>query len=106
MAALKISFLRKLGPKRLRTVELQDPEAGEIALEIEEAAQRFFDTAPSVFDDGDFRSQFFIAIDSLPDDERQVVCLLLKGLPIDSKEASGHRRQNVELHGENSAQSS
>ena len=82
---LKIDCLRKLGPQRLKTAPLDDPETGEIAAPVEEAAQHFLDGAASALDDPAFRSALFAAIDGLPEDERQVVGLLLKGLPIDAK---------------------
>lgn len=83
---LKIDWLRKLGPQRLKTDPLDDPQTGEIAASVEDAAQDFFHRSASALDDPAFRSALFAAIDELPDDERRVVGLILKGLPIDAKD--------------------
>lgn len=85
---LKVDWLRKLGPQRLKTDPLDDPETGEIAAAVEEAAQDFFERSASALDDPAFRSALFAAIDELPDDERRVVGLILEGLPIDAMDES------------------
>lgn len=41
---------------------------------------------PQKIDDPAFRSVLFAAIDRLPQDQKQVIGLLLKGIPIDTKE--------------------
>lgn len=83
---LKIDWLRKLGPQRLKTDPLDDAETGEIAASVEDAARDFFQRSASALDNPAFRSALFAAIDDLPDDERRVVGLILKGLPIDAKD--------------------
>lgn len=83
---LKIDWLRKLGPQRLKTDPLDDPETGEVTAAAEEAAQGFLGGVGSNLDDPAFRSALFAAIDNLPDDERQVIGLILQGLPIEAKD--------------------
>jgi len=83
---LKIDWLRKLGPQRLKTNPVDDPETGEVTAEAEEAAQGFLGGVGSNLDDPAFRSALFTAIDNLPDDERQVIGLILQGLPIEAKD--------------------
>ncbi len=84
---LKIDYLRKLGPKKFKTDPLEDPQTGEVAAAVEAAAQSFLGHVASKFDDPAFRSALTAAIDSLPDDERKVIGLLIQGLPIDAKDA-------------------
>lgn len=86
LASLRIDVQRKLGPKRLKTDPIEDEATGEPALHVEEAAQAFLGQAREEFDDPAFRSDLAAAIDTLPDDERTVIGLLLQGVPIDAKE--------------------
>lgn len=84
---LKIDYLRKLGPQRLKTGPLEDAQTGEVSADVEAAAQSFLGHVSNKFDDPAFRSALAAAIDALPDDERKVVGLLFQGLPIDAKDA-------------------
>lgn len=86
-AALRISTLRKIGPKTNQSVPLtlEEGESAEISPEVEAAAQDFFDNNQSKLDDAAFRFSLMTAIDKLPKDQKQVVGLLLQDLPIDSK---------------------
>lgn len=86
LAADRTDVLRKMGPRKARTVPLEDTVTGEIAGHVEEAAQKFFAQDPSKFGDEAFRSAAYAAIDTLPGDQKQVVCLLIQGLPIYDKD--------------------
>ena len=89
MAAIRTSTLRKMGPANVKTVSLEqqnDDGTTEILQEVEEAAAEFLSGDPSKFDDPAFRSAMAAAIEALPHDQKQVITLLLKGFPIDSKE--------------------
>lgn len=87
MATLRIDVLRKLGPQRLKTDPIEDEATGEISARVEDAASDFLGQARDNFDDPTFRSELSAAIDTLPDDEKTVIVLLLQGIPIDGKEA-------------------
>lgn len=87
-AAFRTSALRQIGPSTVDTVPLgADEDDGlEISAEVEAAAADFLDGAPSKLDDPAFRLELTAAIDSLPDDQKQVIGLLLQGFQIDSKD--------------------
>jgi DNA-directed RNA polymerase specialized sigma24 family protein len=86
--AFRCSALRQLRPKSVDLVPLETDKGGdtEISSEVEVAASEFWGSSPENMDDPSFRSAFFSAIDDLPDDQKQVVGLLLQGFPIDSKD--------------------
>lgn len=86
LMALRVGYLRRHGPAQNRTEPLEDPDTGTLSAEVEAAAERFLAAMPSFLDDSRFRSRLVDAIDGLPDDQRQVIGLLLQGLPIDAKE--------------------
>jgi len=87
-AAFRTSALRQIGPSVVDTVPLgTDEEDGlEISAEVEVAAAAFLSGDPSKLDDPAFRLELTAAIDSLPDDQKQVIGLLLQGFQIDSKD--------------------
>ena len=87
-AAFRTSALRQIGPSVVDTVPLgTDGDDGlEISVEVETAAADFLSGDPSKFDDEAFRLELTAAIDCLPDDQKQVVGLLLQGFQIDSKD--------------------
>lgn len=58
----------------------------EISPEVEVAAADFLSGDPSKLDDPTFRLELTAAIDSLPDDQKQVIWLLLQGFQVDSKD--------------------
>lgn len=70
---------------RLRPL-VADADSNELSAEVEAALASI--RGPSDGRSGDFlfRSKLHVAISSLPSDERQVIELLLQGMPIDSKE--------------------
>lgn len=70
----------------LSLLPIDDPETGEVTAVAEDAAQQFLASTASALDDPAFRSALSAAIDNLPDDERQVIGLLLQGLPIEAKD--------------------
>ncbi|MEO6003426.1 MAG: sigma-70 family RNA polymerase sigma factor [Opitutus sp.] len=89
-AAFRTTILRQIGPSTSKTASLmgdgERSDENEIAPEVEKAAAEFFADAPSLFDDPAFRSALAPAINNLPPDQKTVIGLLLKGIPIDSKD--------------------
>lgn len=87
-SAFKISALRQVGPSTIETEPLESFEDSdfEISPEVESAAAQCLNDRKSKLDDPIFRSLLFSAIDNLPSDQKQVIGLLLKGIPIDSKD--------------------
>ena len=87
-AAFRTSALRQIGPSVVNTVPLgTDEDDGlEISAEVEAAAADFLGGDPEKLDDPAFRLELTAAIDCLPDDQKQVVGLLLQGFQIDSKD--------------------
>lgn len=85
-AAFRTSALRKIGPSAVDTVPLGTDEDDGLAIspEVEAAAADFLSGYPSKIDDPAFRLELAAAIDCLPDDQKQVIGLLLQGFPIDS----------------------
>jgi len=86
LAALRVDVLRKLGPERLKTDPISDANTGEPTAAVEQAAEAFLGQSREKFDDAAFRSDLAAAIDRLPDDEKTVIGLMLKGIPIDGKD--------------------
>lgn len=85
LATMRVSVLRQMGPSTVKTVPLgfhNDDDELEISAEVESAAAEFLGGIPSQLDDPAFRLAFEAAIGGLPDDQKQVVGLLLKGIPI------------------------
>lgn len=87
-AAIRTSALRQIGPASVDTVPLgTDREDGlKVSAEVEAAAADFLGGDPSKLDDPAFRLELTAAIDALPNDQRQVMGLLLQGFQIDSKD--------------------
>lgn len=87
-AAFRTSALRQIGPTVVDTVPLgTDEENGmEISAEVEKAAANYLGGDPEKLDDPAFRLELTAAIDSLPDDQKQVIGLLLQGFQIESKD--------------------
>lgn len=85
-AAFRTSVLRQIGPSVVEMVPLSTDEDGlEISAEVD-AAAAVFGGEPEKYDDLTFRLALSDAIDGLPDDQKQVVGLLLQGFQIDSKD--------------------
>lgn len=86
--AFRSSALRQIGPLAADNVPLSidDGDTLEISREIEEAAADFLSGDPKKIDDPAFRLALTAAIDSLPNDQKQVIGLLLQGFQIDSKD--------------------
>ena len=90
MVALRTTVLRKIGPatRKIKTIPLgsQDGEGPEISAAVEAALEDFLSGDPQKIDDPAFRLVLFAAIDRLPQDQKQVIGLLLQGIPIDAKD--------------------
>ena len=91
MVALRTTVLRQLGPAtiKIKTVPLgsQDDDSPAISAEVEAALEEFLGGDPKIIDDPAFRAVLFAAIDRLPQDQKLVIGLLLKGIPIDAKDS-------------------
>lgn len=87
-AGFRVSALRQIGPSTVDTVSLGTDEDDdlEISAEVEAAAADFLGGDPEKLDDPAFRLELTAAIDCLPDDQKQVVGLLMQGFQIDSKD--------------------
>jgi DNA-directed RNA polymerase specialized sigma24 family protein len=85
-ASSKITVLRKLGPAKNQTIPLFSDETGEVLPEVEAAAYNLFSITSSPIDDPAFRSAVLAAIDKLPDEQKQVMGMLVLGIPIDSND--------------------
>lgn len=87
IASLRLDAKRKAFKEEKRTEPMTyDDETSELNAEIEEAAAAQNPSSESRLDDPAYRSRFYAAIDTLPEDQRRVMELLLLGIPIDSKE--------------------
>lgn len=87
-SGFRISALRQIGPSTVETVPLgtEKGDGVEISAEVEAAAADFLGGEPEKIDDPAFRLELTAAIDRLPDDQKQVIGLLLQGFQIDSKD--------------------
>lgn len=63
-----------------------DDETSEPSKEVEEALARLHPLSPSKIDDPAYRLRFDAAIDSLPEDQRRVIEMLLQDFQIESKD--------------------
>lgn len=87
IASLRLDGRRKAFKEEKRTEPMTyDDETSELNVEIEEAAAAQNPPSESKLDDPAYRLRFYAAIDTLPEDQRRVMELLLLGIPIDSKE--------------------
>lgn len=85
-AAFRTSVLRQIGPSVVEMVPLStDEDSLEISAEVD-AAAAVFGGEPEKYDDLAFRLALTAAIGSLPDDQKQVIGLLLQSFQIDSKD--------------------
>ncbi len=87
VASLRSSGRRKAFKEEKRSEPMTyDDETSELNAEIEEAAASLNPLSDPRLDDPTYRSRFYAAIDSLPEDQRRVIELLLLDIPMDSKE--------------------
>jgi hypothetical protein len=87
LATLRLDGRKKAFREEKRSEPMTyDDETSELNAEIEKAAAEHNPLSDSKLDDRAYRSRFYAAIDSLPDDLRRVIDLQLLGFPIDSKE--------------------
>jgi hypothetical protein len=63
-----------------------DDETSELSSEVEDALARLNPRSPEKIDDPAYRKRFAAAIDSLPEDQRRIIVLLLKDTQIESKD--------------------
>ncbi|HWM46197.1 MAG TPA: DNA-binding response regulator [Xanthobacteraceae bacterium] len=87
LATLRLDGRKKAFREEKRSEPMTyDDETSELNAEIEEAAAAQNPLSDSKLDDPAYRSRLYAAIDSLPDDQRRVMDLQLRGFQIDSKE--------------------
>ncbi|SFK63078.1 hypothetical protein SAMN05216302_10112 [Nitrosomonas aestuarii] len=84
-AVFRAFTLRQIGPTVVDMVPLgsDEDDSLEISAEVEAAASDFLGADPEKIDDPAFRLELTAAIDCLPDDQKQVIGLLLQGLIIE-----------------------
>ncbi|MFB9268371.1 DNA-binding response regulator [Bradyrhizobium erythrophlei] len=91
VAALRSTAKRKARRDQDRSAPMTyDDETSELNAEIEEAAATQNPISESKLDDPGYRSRLDAAIDTLPEPQRLVMELLLKGYPIESQEPGVH----------------
>lgn len=92
-ANLRKDVLRQIGPAKetdplenASTLIDENDDATEISSNIENKVLADFALGISKLDDSSFRFRLYAAINDLPDDERDVIGLLLQGMPIEAKD--------------------
>lgn len=90
LANFRVSALRQIGPSVVDTVPLaaNEDDGLEISPEVEAAAAEFLGGDQQKLDDPAFRLALTRAIDRLPDDQKEVIGLILQDFQIDSKDKS------------------
>jgi hypothetical protein len=87
LATLRLDGRKKAFKEEKRSETIgYDDETSELNAEVEEAAAAQNPISESKLDDPVYRSRLYGAIDSLPDNQRRVIELLLRGIQIDSQE--------------------
>ena len=87
MASLRRDAQEQVWRDDNRSVALEaDDETGELAVEVERAAEDLNPFASWDVEDVVFRQRLDAAIESLPPEQRSVIEMLRQGFPIDSKE--------------------
>ncbi len=87
IANLRRTARRKTWKEENRSQPLSyDDETSELSKEVEDALARLHPSAPSKIDDPAYRMRFDAAIDSLPEDQRRVIEMLLQDFQIESKD--------------------
>lgn len=81
---LTIAAQRQVWKETKRAAPLQDPESGEIFVEVDEAAGAFDPFEGEDSDKKDYRFRLQAAIDLLPPEQKRIVTMLKLGVPIDS----------------------
>ena len=64
----------------------ENNDASEVSPDVENKVLADFELGMSTLDDSSFRFRLYAAINDLPDDERDVIGLLLQGMPIEAKD--------------------
>jgi RNA polymerase sigma factor (sigma-70 family) len=91
-ACLRKDVLRDMGPAKDDPLEKSGPltkvlgDESEVLPVVEERVREFYELGASKLDDPSFRSALYDAINNLPDDERHVVGLMLKGMQVEAKD--------------------
>lgn len=73
-----------------RSTVLYDEETGEPTAAVERAAGSFDPFNSSVWTDADYRLRLWKAIDTLPPEQRKIILMIHRGIPIDSKVSGMH----------------
>lgn len=92
LSTIKISVLRRLyaevGDAVLVPFDSQDPDDGSLSSEVEVAWEDRLRDELRKIDDPAFRFTLLSAIDRLPQDQKQVIGLRLKGIPVHANDPS------------------
>ena len=87
IANLRRTARRKTWKEENRSQPLSyDDETSELSSEVEDALARLNPQSPEKNDDPAYRKRFAAAIDSLSEDQRRVIVLLLRDIQIESKD--------------------
>lgn len=87
LATLRLDGRKKALREEKRSESVgYDDETSELNAEVEKAAAAQNPVSESKLDDPVYRSRLYAAIESLPDNQRRVIELLLRGIQIDSQE--------------------
>ncbi|NMX60331.1 sigma-70 family RNA polymerase sigma factor [Pseudomonas sp. WS 5079] len=92
ICTIRASVLRKfyteVGDVILVPFDHQDIDGAPLSAEVEATLDNYLSDESSKIDDPAFRIALFSAIDQLPHDQRQVIGLRLKGIPVQSNDPS------------------
>jgi hypothetical protein len=90
ICTIRASVLRKFytaaGDAILVPFDSQDIDGSSLSAEVEATLENYLSDESSKIDDPAFRIDLFSAIDRLPQDQRQVIGLRLKGIPVQSND--------------------
>lgn len=106
LQAMLFDVRRQMMRNENRLTTLDDQMTGEPKIEVERAAGSFDPFNTSAFDDNDYRSCLYAAIDTLPPEQRRIIEMIRQGIPIDSKEsgvftiakALGKSEKTIRIH--------
>lgn len=73
-----------------RAVAFYNEETGEPTVAVERSTGSFDLFNSSAWADADYRSRLWETIDSLPPEQRQIILMIDRGIPIDSKDPDAH----------------
>lgn len=84
LASMRYDILRKTGREPYQVPIEIDPESGDLAPEVERAMESFDPFDPVEMEREDYRSRLDQAIETLPVEQKQIIEMMRKDIPIDS----------------------